>query len=106
MKATHETMLRIAFGLACLLVVEASFAGIASPGANTLGAVFADFRNTVVGWARGPQGVAISVMTMLGGTLIGVVRNSPKPVLAGCAVAAVLGLGPDAIMYITEGALI
>lgn len=49
--ASRETTVRIALGLACFLVVEACFASVTSPGTNTLGNVFADFRDTVVGWA-------------------------------------------------------
>ncbi|GBG14406.1 DNA polymerase V subunit UmuC [Novimethylophilus kurashikiensis] len=77
--------------------------------ANTTGTVdptFQNFRDTVVGWAKGPLGTGLAITMMLMGAGMGVARNSPMPALSGVAGAAFLNWGPGIITQLTEGALI
>lgn len=69
-------------------------------------ATFKSFRDTVVGWARGPLGTGLAITMMLMGAGMGVARNSPMPALSGIAGAAFLNWGPGIITSLTEGALI
>ncbi|GBG14407.1 DNA polymerase V subunit UmuC [Novimethylophilus kurashikiensis] len=77
--------------------------------ANTTGTVdptFQNFRDTVVGWAKGPLGTGLAITMMLMGAGMGVAKNSPMPALSGVAGAAFLNWGPGIITQLTEGALI
>lgn len=94
---------RASAGALSMLASAAAFAGTNGPNSN----VFADFANTVVGWAKGPLGTGLAVTMMLVGAGMGVARNSPMPALSGVAGAAFLNWGPGIIQGLTgQGALI
>lgn len=88
-------------------LAAAGVAGSTSAMAAGAGDPFADFADTVVGWAEGPLGTGLSVTMMLIGAGMGVARNSPMPALSGIAGAAFLNWGPGIIQSLTnQGALV
>jgi len=92
---------RASVGATAMLLSAAAFANNASTDVT-----FQEFKETVMGWARGPLGTGLSITMMLMGAGMGVARNSPMPALSGIAGAAFLNWGPGIIEKLTTGALI
>lgn len=83
-------------------VTLANTSGASGVGANT----FNDFRDTMLYWSKGPYGTGVTLLMVLVGIGLGVLKNNPLPALAGICAAAFLNWGPEIILSLTAGALV
>jgi conjugal transfer pilus assembly protein TraA len=64
---------------------------------------FADFLDTIEGWAQGALGVGVSIAAVLFGAIRAVGNNNPMTALGGIALAAFIHWGPTVIRDIILG---
>jgi conjugal transfer pilus assembly protein TraA len=93
---------KISLFFASMLVSALTFAAIATDDP------FADFLDTVEGWAQGALGVGIAITSVIFGAIRAVGNNNPMSALAGLALAAFIHWGPGIIrdMIIGSGAVL
>lgn len=65
-----------------------------SPAMAAGGTDFTDFQTKITDLAHGPFGIAISVLALILGVLMGLAKTSAWPAMVGFAVAAMFAVGP------------
>lgn len=93
---------KITLFVAAMLATALAFATVAT------GDPFADFLDTVEGWAQGALGVGIAITSVIFGAIRAVGNNNPMSALAGLALAAFIHWGPGIIrdMILGTGAVL
>lgn len=74
--------------------------------AGTANDPFQGFLCLIYQWVSGDLGIAVSLLALVFGIIVGMGKSSLTPALVGVGVASLFMLGPNVISYIVTGAQI